>query len=507
MIGASDPLKPELFFGLVGPIGVDLESVQTSLEAELKKVGYGVIPVRATDVMTSVNLPIKITENSYYEKYRALIEYADDVCKVVGSKAALAALCVAEIKRRRLEITGNEGTPADGYAFIIRQFKRPAEIELMRKTYGRKFVQVSVSAPEQIRRDALILKLKEHNEMTRDHSECEKDAIELIKIDHDEAEFDHGQKVSKVFHLGDVFVDAQNKESTELTIRRFVEAFFGHNGKSPSHDEYGMYLAAAASLRSIDLSRQVGASIFSDSGEILALGCNEVPKPLGGTYWGEDTPKVHRDFDEGKDANHKKKLELLSDLIQRMGKAGFLSEKVLAKKAVVEQLRYIMGNDAIKDSKVMDIIEFGRMIHAEMSAITDAARIGRSIKEGTMYCTTFPCHMCAKHIVSAGIRRLVYLEPYPKSYAKDLHPDSITYDNNLIGKKVVFESFIGISPRRYRDIFEKKLRKDGSGKAREWYYAKPQPMIEDMTSSYLEENEEIAISILNKLDGFHSPVN
>jgi deoxycytidylate deaminase len=43
----------------------------------------------------------------------------------------------------------------------------------------------------------------------------------------------------------------------------------------------------------------------------------------------------------------------------------------------------------------MDILEFGRVIHAEMSAISDAARLGRATKDATLFCTTFPCHICA----------------------------------------------------------------------------------------------------------------
>jgi deoxycytidylate deaminase len=45
-----------------------------------------------------------------------------------------------------------------------------------------------------------------------------------------------------------------------------------------------------------------------------------------------------------------------------------------------------------------------------------------------LFSTTFPCHMCARHIVSAGIKRVVFLEPYPKSYAEELYADSITFD-------------------------------------------------------------------------------
>ena len=71
------------------------------------------------------------------------------------------------------------------------------------------------------------------------------------------------------------------------------------------------------------------------------------------------------------------------------------------------------------------------------------------------YTTTFPCHNCAKHIVAAGIRRVVYVEPYPKSRALDLHDDSIT----LTGEagKVRFEPFSGIGARRFIDLFSMRL--------------------------------------------------
>jgi deoxycytidylate deaminase len=81
----------------------------------------------------------------------------------------------------------------------------------------------------------------------------------------------------------------------------------------------------------------------------------------------------------------------------------------------------------------LDITEFGRPVHAEMEAILSCARIGISPKMGTLYCTTFPCHNCAKHIVAAGIKRVVYVEPYPKSKAEKLHSDSLNTGQKRIG--------------------------------------------------------------------------
>ena len=105
----------------------------------------------------------------------------------------------------------------------------------------------------------------------------------------------------------------------------------------------------------------------------------------------------------------------------------------------------------------MDITEFGRNVHAEMAALLDAARRGVSIEGLTLYCTTFPCHDCAKHIIAAGVERVVYIEPYPKSKAKELFKEDIIVDpmNNeeACSRKVRFEPFVGIAPRQYMRLF------------------------------------------------------
>ena len=79
-----------------------------------------------------------------------------------------------------------------------------------------------------------------------------------------------------------------------------------------------------------------------------------------------------------------------------------------------------IGDDAIRsvvdDDPIIDeVTEYGRIVHAELGALAAAARSGLSVVDGTLYCTTFPCHNCAKHIVASGIVRVVYVEPYPKS--------------------------------------------------------------------------------------------
>jgi tRNA(Arg) A34 adenosine deaminase TadA len=155
---------------------------------------------------------------------------------------------------------------------------------------------------------------------------------------------------------------------------------------------------------------------------------------------------------------------------------------------------------AVADSQIMDLIEFGRIIHAEMSGICDAARKGLSLHNAVMYCTTFPCHLCAKHIVAAGIKRVVYLEPYPKSYASELHRDSIAVDPDGPNERVHFEAFIGVAPFRYRDLFEKGRRKYAGGVAQKWYGGVRRPMIEVYYPSYFKAEAHVVGRMRGQLE-------
>ena len=59
-------------------------------------------------------------------------------------------------------------------------------------------------------------------------------------------------------------------------------------------------------------------------------------------------------------------------------------------------------------------------VHAEQNAIVQAAKLGLSLDGATLYCTHRPCSICAKLIINAGIKRVVYAIDYPDSFAQDL---------------------------------------------------------------------------------------
>ena len=255
----------------------------------------------------------------------------------------------------------------------------------------------------------------------------------------------------------------------------------------------GSFYAKAASLRSVDMSRQVGAAITTAEGEVIATGCNDVPKPFGGQYWYEDKGKA-RDIDKRHEANKAEMARIVHDFLRVLHEEGHVdkSPDALARDQGLQR--------ALAKSRVGEITEYGRMVHAEMAAITEAARLGRSLRGSTLYATTFPCHNCAKHIVAAGIARVVFIEPYPKSRALGLFGEAITMDSRT-GDRVLFEHFSGLSPQRFRDIFEKGRRRDDGGTVQDWYGGSPFPMIPHLDADYLmPEHSAIEDNLANQDD-------
>ena len=64
-------------------------------------------------------------------------------------------------------------------------------------------------------------------------------------------------------------------------------------------------------------------------------------------------------------------------------------------------------------------------VHAEQNAIIQAAKLGISIDGATLYCTHQPCVVCSKILINAGIKRIVYANPYPDKLAQEmLHADT-----------------------------------------------------------------------------------
>lgn len=493
---------PELVIGIAGALGIDIEEIVSSLTDALAAVSYKTRLIHITreieGEITNVPLP---TTSDFAAEANFKMDHANAVCLKYGGPETLMRFAIRAIRQHRADqivVAGlDESTPPDERviprtAYIIRQLKRPEEVHLLRKVYGKQFILLSAYGSMESRRSALETKLKRSLPLNTPEYEISCNAEELLHRDQNEGIERSGQHLRDTFHLADVFIDGISKIAMQETIARFINAFFGKTDIAPSKAEYGMYAAKSASLRSSDLSRQVGAAIFTADGELITQGCNEVPKAFGGTYWDGEFPDF-RDVKLGFDPNDILKKEIVRDLLERLAKGGMLSKRALEighAAAIVDALLTKPTKDTpegygcLSEAAVTDLTEYGRVVHAEMCAICDAARLGRPIRGAILYCTTFPCHNCTKHLLAAGLSIVIFMEPYPKSKAKELHEHEVEIEERST-ERVSFMPFIGISPFRYRDIFEKGRRKS-AGIALKWISGGPQPMLDLSAPTYVD---------------------
>ncbi len=136
----------------------------------------------------------------------------------------------------------------------------------------------------------------------------------------------------------------------------------------PDNDEYFMEMAVLISKRSTCLRRRVGAVIVKDK-RVLSTGYNGSPK---GTRHCEELGCIR------------------------------------------EQMKIPSGTRH----------ELCRGVHAEQNAIIQAAYFGVSVKDSTIYTTTFPCSMCAKILINAGVKEVVYAEGYEDDMSKKLFEET-----------------------------------------------------------------------------------
>jgi deoxycytidylate deaminase len=313
--------------------------------------------------------------------------------------AVLALLAISAMRQRRIALQFDRPQaeaakqPLERTAFVIRSLKHPDEIQMLRYVYGRAFNVISTYTPRQDRVEELASHIAEsRGETNSDRFRAQ--AEELIHIDEQEAS-KLGQSVRDSFPRGDFFVDARSSERLQASVARYVRLLFGHPFETPTRDEFAMFHAYAAAMRSADLGRQVGVAITNGDGCILAVGCNDVPKVGGGLYWSGEGPD-HRDFVKGFDSTSRFKRQLLTQAHSRLREAGWKPPDNSPGNA-----DSLLAAGTLDGTQIQNLLEFGRSVHAEMSALSEAAHRGIGVANASMYSTTFPCHLCARHIISS----------------------------------------------------------------------------------------------------------
>lgn len=269
---------PEIVIGLVAPIGTALGETISETTKYFIASGYTTHEIRVTDVfkqMEKIVPPEKpLKERPLAKRYETFINYGNQLRNFSKDPSVLAALAIQSIVETRIRSSLRENEKFTKNVFIVHQFKRPEEIDLLRAVYGEIFFQISVYSMRSSRVDYLARKFAE-DAGEAVHNSFRSAAEQLIDIDENQVREKYGQRVAKIFHDADLILNRDVRKPTPAEqLTRFLELLFSSNTITPTKIEYGMFAAKSAALRTSDLSRQVGAAVFSKKGEIISLGSN-----------------------------------------------------------------------------------------------------------------------------------------------------------------------------------------------------------------------------------------
>lgn len=263
-----------------------------------------------------------------------------------------------------------------------------------------------------------------------------------------------GQKVQLCVDRSDVLISnnlpfeeqPRIKEELQSRIKGYIDLMKSPGKTRPQPWELNMSQAYQASLMATCCKRKVGAVIVKEQAlegrprsYVIASGCNEAPLTV--------IPCIQRGGTTKPDYCYRdeKIKTVLRNEYKRCPKCG--AEIEFAEEF---DLPFLCPNSEC-DAKIGRDFIPGRMldlciaVHAEQAALLQTSRFGSTqVEGGILYTTTFPCPLCAKEIVNAGISRVVFAEPYPQD-------DAIRV---LEEANVPAELFEGVKGRAYNRLFE-----------------------------------------------------
>ena len=299
-----------LIIGLVGAVGGRLKSLSNILKSILNsEFNYEVHEIRVSQLFLEPE--VNLENKNQYERYEILMDVGNELRK----KNHTGYIAHKVVKHIHFEKKKSENKRK---AFIINSLKHESEIKALRDIYGKNFFQISLYESPEVRNDVLI----------NDIGMTVEQAGKLMERDEGEKN-DYGQHTRDAFHLADYFIKFDNKNNNQIknSCSRFLELIFGNPYRTPTFNEFAMYMAFTSSLRSADLSRQVGAVLARDR-NIIATGANDIPKFGGGQYWPEydnnsgsiDDIDGGRDYKRGNgfDSNEKEREEIINEIFNKV---------------------------------------------------------------------------------------------------------------------------------------------------------------------------------------------
>lgn len=334
----------------------------------------------------------------------------------------------SEYKNEFLRIINEKGEKV-----VVECFRNPIEIDFLRDEFPH-FYLIALFAPKTLRRDRKKI-----------------EGVEFEKLDkRDEGEEDKlGQQVRRCVNNADIVLDNTKTWNTMDDAKEFFDKIdefvrlLQEPYRAPSEKEMLMHLAYSVSLHSNCIERQVGAVIADEQYGVVSTGYNDVPQNSESCFdlYSECYRKI------------KKRRHLLG--IERRNYCIVCGTELLKQ---ADLLNGKTDTDLLKCAKcganLLELIpgkdlDYCRSLHAEENAILSNPHLSehyRHEKRFIMFSTTFPCMLCAKKIANSGIKRVVFVEPYPIQEAQEI----------LSENDVIIEAFQGVKSLKFNWIFRKR---------------------------------------------------
>lgn len=416
------PERPDLLFATVRPIGVPDARFYEHLEARLRFFGYHPSRIKLSGLLEEIaTAEGRLDEFAHPdERAKILIEEGNRVCEDAENAAAIAKLGVERIAEAR---GGDEPN-----AFIIDSLKRGEEVDLLREIYGESLMVFGLQAKSKVRERALAERYRlERASMSAD--DLERKVSELIEQDLSQAEQnEYGQNVLLTFPMADVFIDTGGR--TGHQVRRVVDLLF-RNPQRPAATmaELAMSAADRVSATSPELGRRVGAVIVKEN-SIVSVGANVHPETTRIPAVDASVLDIH---------------DIVGDIFRLLLADGAILSEDATNQLQRDRDSYVnrLLQNQLKKAKVRSLTEFQTTVHAEMNALMASLKLGIRLDGAHVFVTTFPCHNCAKHLVTLGLD-VIYLEAYPRSRAEAMYGPYVRRH---------FKPFTGVAPRRFSPLF------------------------------------------------------
>ena len=388
---------------------------------------------------------------SHTIRQRLLAEESAARAKKTGNKTPLLDSIKVETIRNwrcRLQDTGDLGRkddlaywaktalknlPNDTKPLVIDGIRNIGEVRWLRQQFPAFFL-VAVHAKYDVRWDRV----------KNDYDGNQKLFEDADQRDLETEDDPRGQQVGKCVSAADyVLVNeedlgAEGSQKTNLyeslkpvlALMRGVHEETKDTLRPATEGEVQMATAYAQAHMSRCLKRQVGAVIVNERNIPLSIGFNENPIGVAScAAW----PRLCF-----KDERINKTLKDLGEIT---------CPKCGEKQESLEQ-PWKCGNQECR-ANFKNLFAPGRgvelctAIHAEERAIRSLG--GQSVEGGTLYCTTFPCFQCARYILDAGIKSVVYVEAYPIVESRKFLTDN----------GVEVKPFEGFKARAFNTVFRR----------------------------------------------------